>query len=143
MTSDLSRTGVKTNAEIERRLREAMDRELTEKMTVTNAATPSGPSLNPEKLIAQMDRILREWRRAEVTLVVVEGHTGPATVTQHSTDGRFIECSYLYALRIHQEVPLCLHRVLARDRAEFRVASVFGPVSRLLPGPPFEETRHD
>ena len=109
--------------------------------TSTTSAAAAAPPLTLEaanRMLAEFDRLIRESRRTNVTVIVVDGYEGPPLLHQHPTDGRFIECDVRTALTLHQEVPLRLVKVVSRDSAHFEVATPFAPAMRWLPIPPYE-----
>lgn len=110
-------------------------------MVTTSNAAAAPPPLTPEvarRMIANAEALIRESRRTNVTVVVVDGHQGKPEIHRHPTDGTFIECSFRTALTLHQEVPLRLVKVIDRDRAHFEVATPFAPAGLWLPMPPYE-----
>jgi hypothetical protein len=108
--------------------------------TMTNAA--AAPRLRDvETMMREAQQHIRELRRTNVTIVVVNGHEGPAITTKHPTDGRFVECSYAQAKLIDDQVPLRFVKAIARDRAHFEVAApIAGLVFTRLCPPPYEPT---
>lgn len=127
------------------RMQAQLDREIMCAMTCTAATAPPGPALTQEALrgkLREWGNLIRESRRTNVTLVVVDGHTGPPLHTQHPTEGRFIECSYAQAREVHRQTPLRLVKVLDVDRAHFEVAApIHGTFCPLIP-PPYEVPPH-
>lgn len=106
----------------------------------STTATPAPPLTEAElrDKFREWGNLIRESRRASVTIVVVDGHTGPPVHSQHPTEGRFIECTFAQAAHIHRETPLRLVKVLAPDRAHFEVATpLHGLFCPLIP-PPYE-----
>lgn len=101
-------------------------------------AVPTESVLDAKTFIANMDKILRNFRRTQLTFVMDRAHQGPPVRHETPSDGVRIELSWLDANRVHAEWPLKLHKVLSEDAAEFVPALVGEFVPRHLPIPPFE-----
>jgi len=121
---------------------EAMMRRETENAffggrTNTNAA-PSEGVLDAKTFVANMDKVLRNFRRTQLTFIVDGAHQGAPIRHETPNDGERIELGWLDANRVHQEWPLKLHKVLSEDAAEFVPALVGEFVPKHLPIPPFD-----
>lgn len=103
----------------------------------TNAA-PTESVLDAKTFIANMDKVLRNFRRTQLTFVVDRAHQGDPIRHNTPNNGERIELNWLDANRVHQEWPLKLHQVLSEDAAEFVPALVGEFVPKHLPIPPFE-----
>ncbi len=112
---------------------------MTDQHKTTSLTATAAPFERPLTVdtVRGWNAMLRENRRTNVTVVVVDGHTGPPTHSVHPTDGTFIECGYPAAKALHETVPLRLVKVISPDRAHFEVALPFGIFTPLFP-PPYE-----
>lgn len=123
---------------VQRRLEDQLH-DLVVGTTSSTRAAP-GATLTAAKVHQDMRRwadMIREGRRGNVTMVVVDGHTGPPQITRHPTEGAFVECSFAQALEVNRVTPLRLVNVVSVDRAHFEVATAFGVFCPLIP-PPYE-----
>jgi hypothetical protein len=132
-------------AETEEWLRQQISRRL-DKLTegafygTTTSSTAEMPTLNAKDLWRQMANFRREWRRNDLTIVVLEGHEADAAMWKHPTEGTFVECGYHFAARLHERFPLVLLDVPEDGRAHFRVAHELDPFVPLrLPPPPYRK----
>lgn len=105
---------------------------------VTTNALPQGTSLDVRKLLPELERMLRNFRRTQLVFIVDRAHQGGPLRHVTPNDGERIELSWLDADRLHQEWPLKLHQVLSEDAAEFVPALIGEFVAKHLPLPPFE-----
>lgn len=103
-----------------------------------SSAAPTEGVLDAKTFIANMDKVLRNFRRTQLTFVVDRAHQGAPIRHDTPNDGERIELRWLDANRVHQEWPLRLHKVLTEDAAEFVPALVGEFVPKHLPIPPFE-----
>jgi hypothetical protein len=106
--------------------------------STTNTAPAAESVLDAKTFIANMDKVLRNFRRTQLTFVVDRAHQGAPIRHDTPNDGERIELSWLDANRVHQEWPLKLRKVLSEDAAEFVPALVGEFVPKHLQQPPFE-----
>jgi hypothetical protein len=130
--SDEDRIGKAIEAMMQREIERAFT-DSTQTSTTTQPTT-----LDAKTFIANMDKVLRNFRRTQLTFVVDRAHQGPPVRHDTPNDGERIELGWLEANRVHQEWPLKLHRVLSEDAAEFVPALVGEFVPKHLPQPPFD-----
>lgn len=122
---------------IEAMMRRDIERAFMGNCTNTNTV-PSESTLDAKTFVANMDKVLRNFRRTQLTFIVDRAHQGAPIRHQTPNDGERIELGWLDANRVHQEWPLKLHKVLSEDAAEFVPALVGEFVPKHLPIPPFE-----
>jgi hypothetical protein len=121
-------------------IREMLNRE-TERAFLGDtqtSATANDSVLDVGKFIVSMDKMLRNFRRAQITFIVDRAHQGPPIRHQTPTDGEQVELSWTDANRVHQEWPLKLHKVISEDAAEFVPAMAGEFVPKNLCQPPFD-----
>jgi hypothetical protein len=122
---------------IEAMLRRETDRAFMGDHTNSNAAPAEGV-LDAKTFVANMHKVLRNFRRTQLTFIVDRAHQGAPVRHETPNDGERIELGWLDANRVHQEWPLKLNRVLSEDAAEFVPALVGEFVPKHLPTPPFD-----
>lgn len=107
--------------------------------TSTNVEAPALTPKTFAAMVAEWEKMRREFRRTDVTVVVSLAHEGPILRTRHPTDGTFFECSYSQAQAIHEHMPLILHEVIDEHTAHFKLATPYsGWFPKYLPAPPYE-----
>lgn len=121
---------------IEAMMRREVDRAVTGGACTNTTAQPS--TLDVKTFTANMQKVLRNFRRTQLTFVVDRAHQGGPITHATPNDGDRIELSWLDANRVHQEWPLKLHKVLSEDAAEFVPALVGEFVPKILCQPPFD-----
>lgn len=104
----------------------------------TSNAMPSEGVLDVKTFLKDMNKVLRNFRRTQLTFIVDRAHQGGPIRHDTPNDGGRIELGWLEANRVHQEWPLKLHKVLSEDAAEFVPALVGEFVPKHLPQPPFD-----
>lgn len=121
-----------------RRMDELIMKEIMGNMA-TSQAEPEPSTLDLSKMLPELEKMIRNARREQITFVVDLAHDGP--MLQHETpcDGTRVEMSWRQANELHQHWPLKLHKVLDSTVAEFVPASGLFPefVPRILPMPPY------
>jgi formate-dependent nitrite reductase cytochrome c552 subunit len=115
--------------------------------TTNSNVAPAETVLDAKTFTANMDKILRNFRRTQLTFIVDRAHQGGPIRHETPNDGERVELSWMDANRVHQEWPLKLHKVLSEDAAEFVPALVGEFVPKHLCQPPYdvppEETFED
>ena len=122
---------------IEAMMRREMDTAFMAGATTSNVAASEKP-LDAKTFLADMNKVLRNFRRTQLTFVVDRAHQGAPIKHDTPNDGERIELSWLDANRVHAEWPLKLHNILSEDAAEFVPALVGEFVPRHLPMPPYD-----
>jgi hypothetical protein len=104
--------------------------------TSTTATTES--VLDVRKFVSDMNKMLRNFRRTQITFIVDRAHQGPPVRHQTPNDGERIELSWMEANRVHREWPLKLYKVVSEDAAEFVPCTVGEFVPKILEQPPYD-----
>lgn len=122
---------------IQAMMRRETERAFMGNHTNSNAA-PAERVLDAKTFLANMNKVVRNFRRTQLTFIVDRAHQGAPIRHETPNDGERIELGWFDANRVHQEWPLKLHRVLSEDAGEFVPALVGEFVPKHLPQPPFD-----
>lgn len=128
-------------------LAQRMDRTMA-RLLLGNAAAGEETRAAPTQSFLDFDTLLRlhgqianlraRVRRLSLTVGVDRAHEGPALISDHPTDGKTIECSYLQARQINAQIPLRLISVDSVDRALFEPRGDRADLGYGLIPPPYD-----
>ena len=112
--------------------------------TQTNSVPQPETTLDLSKLLPEWEKMLRNWRREQITVVCDLGHEGPIISHETPTDGTRVEMSWHQLLELHSHWPMKLNKVNSPEQAEFvPISGVFREFVPLHPDPPPWQMRDD